>query len=384
MCVVLLSRALRLVAICVVAVVAFTPLRAEAGELEQLFARLLHDPHNVELNLRYAGLALEQGKEGKALAAYERILEVDPGNRDVASALRRLKVSLIPAVTTGRIEIGGRYETNIRQQPKTQSRDEDILGFAKLSIYDRRPLFGQEWRSDLFGYADLHDQASEIDYWFARAHTGPTFQLGEDATVQIAPGGSVSFLDGDWYYVEPALRVTFENIFFGLLSRLDIRGSYRDVNNSIGASEGYALDIVGRNVNRDVLTGSDLLVLQPFFRIRDSDSQPAGAPVLLNTFVLGDYIEGGGQALYYIQPLEDVRLGASFLGYYRDYEQSIRLGTPEREDWFISPGAEVLFRNVVCAGCDIKLDYHYEKNFSNDNTEDFINHVVGVSGIKRF
>lgn len=384
MCVEFVSRVLRLAAIVVAVVMTFAPIGAKAGELEVLFSRILRDPHNVELNLRYAELALEQGKEGKALAAYERILEVDPDNSEVASALRRLKVSLIPAVTTGRIEIGGRYESNVRQQPKTQNRDDDFLGFAKLSIYDRRPLFNQEWRSDLYGYADLHDQASEIDYWFARAHTGPTFSFGEDSTFQIAPGGSVSFLDGDWYYVEPALRVTFENIFFGLLSRLDIRGSYRDINSSIGASEGYSLDIVGRNINRDVITSSDLLVIQPFFRMRDSDSQPAGAPVLLNTFVLGDYIEAGGQALYYIQPMEDLRLGASVLGYYRDYEQAIRLGTPEREDWFISPGAEVLFRNVACPGCDIKFDYRFERNYSNDNTEDFFNHVVGVSGIKRF
>lgn len=357
---------------------------AGANELDVLFDRLLRDPHNVELNLRYARLAEDEGEAGKALAAYERVLETEPGNQAAAAALRRLKVSLIPSITTGRVEIGGRYETNIRQQPRSRDRDDDVLGFAKLAVYDRRALLGQDWRSDVFGYADLHDEASEIDYWFARAHTGPTFELGEDATVQIAPGGSVSFLDGEWYYVEPAVRVTFENILAGLLSRLDIRGGYREINDSIGATEGYALDIIGRNLNRDVLTESDLLAIQPFFRWRDSDSQPAGVPVLLNTFVLGDYIEGGAQALYYIQPLDDLRLGASFLFYHRDYRQTIRLGTAERRDWYISPGAEVLIRNVGCDGCDIKADYRFEKNYSNDDTEDFVNHVVGVSGIKRF
>lgn len=355
-----------------------------ADKLDALFAQIVLDPGNVELNFEYAQAALDQGDQGKALAAYERIIDADPTNQEAADALRRLKIGLIAVSTHGHIEIGGRYETNVRQQPKSAGREDDFVGFAKLSLNDRRPLFQQDWRTDVFGYADLHDQTSEINYWFARMHTGPTFELMGDATVQIAPGGSVSFLDGDWYYMEPALRVTFENLFGGLLSRLDVRGGYRDINDDFGASMGYALDVVARNVNRDVFTDTDLLVLQPFFRWRDSDNQPAGQPVPLNTFVLGDYVEAGGQLLYYIQPAEQLRIGVKFLAHYRDYEQDIRLGTVPRHDYFISPGAEVMFRNVVCTGCDLRLDYRYERNFSNDDTEDFFNHVLSVSGIKRF
>ena len=357
---------------------------AHADRLDRLFAQIIRDPHNVELNLEYAEEALARGEEGKALAAYERVLETDPSNREAAAALRRLKVGLIPVSTHGRVEIGGRYETNVRQQPKRVGRQDDVVGFAQLSLYDRRPFLNHDWRSDVFGYGDLHGEADEIDYWFGRVHTGPTFELMGDTTVQIAPGGLVSFLDGDWYYLEPALRVTFENLFGDLLSRLDIRGGYRDINDDFGASMGYSLDVIGHNINRDVFTDTDLVVLQPFFRWRDSDSQPAGVPVLLNTFVLGDYIEAGGQVFYYIQPVEQFRFGAKFLAYYRDYSQSIRLGTAGRHDTFISPAAEALFRNVVCTGCDISLEYRYEQNFSNDSTEDFNNHVVGVSGIKRF
>ena len=215
---------------------------------------------------------------------------------------------------------------------------------AKLYIRDQRPLMNHEWRSDLFGYGDLHAEFSEIDYWIARGHTGPVFELSGDTTLQVAPGGAVSFVDGEWYYAEPALRLTFENLFGGLFSRLDIRGAYRGINSDFGASDGIALDIIGRNVQRELLTETDLLLIQPFFRYRDTDSDPVGQIVPLNTFVLGDYIEIGGQVQYFIQPWEDVRIGAKFLGYYRDYKQDIRLGTAERYDYLISPGAEVLFR----------------------------------------
>ena len=357
---------------------------ARADQLERLFAQILRDPHNIELNLRYARLAEARDEERKALAAYERVLEADPSNREASQALHRIGINLIPVETTGRVELGARYETNARQLPKGAGRNDDFAGFAKLYLNDRRPLLNHEWRSDFFGYADLHGQETDIDYWLARFHTGPVFQLSGDATLQIAPGGAVSFLDGEWYYAEPALRLTFQNLFGGLLTRLDIRGAYRGINSDANASEGIALDIIGRNVSRELLTETDLLILQPFFRYRESDSDPAGPFGILNTFALGDYIEAGGQVQYFIQPFEDVRVGGKFLGYYRDYEQDIRLGFVERYDYFISPGAEILFRNVVCEGCDVKADYRFEQNFSNDDSEDYSNHVVGLSGIKRF
>lgn len=369
------------VALCAMLMICST---ANADELDRLFARVLQDPTNVAANLAYAEAALERDLPGKALAAYERVLETDPNNQEAQDAIRRLQVALIPVTTFGKVEVGGRYESNVRQQPGRVGRTDDFVGFARLAVYDQRPFLNQDWRSDFFGYADLHDQATDIDYWFARAHTGPTFDLGDGVTMQIAPGASVSFLDGDWYYVEPSVRVTFQNLIGGFISRLDVRGGYRDINSDIGATEGYSLDVVARHANRQLIFDSDLLLLQPFFRWRESDSQPAGVPVLLNTFVLGDYIEFGGQALYYVQPIEDLRLGAKFLGYYRDYEQSIRLGAPEREDYFLSPGAEVLLLNIACPGCDLKFDYRFEQNFSNDNTEDFFNHVVAVSAVKRF
>ena len=357
---------------------------AHADQLERLFAQILRDPHNIELNLRYARLAEAREEDRKALAAYERVLEADPSNREASQALHRININLIPVETTGRIELGARYETNARHLPKGSGRNDDFAGFTKLLVNDRRPLLNQEWRSDFFGYADLHDQETDIDFWIARAHTGPVFGLSGDATFQIAPGGAVSFLDGDWYYAEPALRLTFENLFNGLLSRLDFRGAYRGINSDSNASKGIALDVIARHISRELVTETDLLVIQPFFRYRRSDSGDVGPFGLLNTFVLGDYIEVGGQVQYFVQPWENVRIGGKFLGYYRDYDQIIRLGFEERYDYFIAPGAEILFRNVACEGCDIKADYRFEQNFSNDDSEDFSNHVIGLSGIKRF
>ena len=56
--------------------------RAAEENLDTLFVRILINPTDVDLNLRYAKLAEEQGEIRKALATYERILLQDPDNSE--------------------------------------------------------------------------------------------------------------------------------------------------------------------------------------------------------------------------------------------------------------------------------------------------------------
>ena len=75
------------------------PRHALADELDVVFGQLLAEPGNPSLNLRYAELAMERGETRKALAAYERVLARDPGNRQVIRAYNRVKRRLQPKVT---------------------------------------------------------------------------------------------------------------------------------------------------------------------------------------------------------------------------------------------------------------------------------------------
>jgi len=83
------------------------PTAAHASELSAAYSQLLRDPDNVELNMRYARIAERQGKIRKAMAAYERVLQIDPGHREASVALGRITVSLIPVSTRGRVEAAG-------------------------------------------------------------------------------------------------------------------------------------------------------------------------------------------------------------------------------------------------------------------------------------
>lgn len=359
---------------------------AKADELSRLYAQILRDPQNIELNLRYAALAEERGQERKALAAYERVLVADPGNQTARRRLARINVGLTPVITRGRIELGARFESNPRERPRGlgPSRKDDFAGFARLYVSDERPALGHVWRSDLDTYFDVHAEFSSIDYWRARAHTGPVFDLGGGTTLHVAPGGAVSFLDADYFFSEAALRLTFEQLF-GFLDQLYISGGYRDIDDSFSRTDGFVLDVVAREAVHGVLTRSDAVIVQPFFRWRDASGDGQNAIGLPTSFLMGDYVEAGGRLMYFFFPFEDIRLGGGLTAWYRDYQQNVTFGVAtERHDFYMSPEAEILFRDVICRACDIRLRYRFEVNYSNDAFEDYVNHSIIASGIRRF
>ncbi len=55
-----------------------------------------------------------------------------------------------------------------------------------------------------------------------------------------------------------------------------------------------------------------------------------------------------------------------------------------REDVYLSPGAQVIFSRVFLANHDVVVSYQYETNLSNDDFEDFENHIIGVKSVWRF
>lgn len=353
---------------------------ARADEMSRLYSQILRDPLNVQLNLRYAELAEDRGEIRKALAAYERVLDADPGNSKAQSGLNSITAELTPAITSGRLELGVRYETNVLEVPTGEQ--DDVAGFANLYVSDERTALGRRWRSDASLYADIHGDVSRIDYWYGRVHTGPVFDLGGGTTLHVAPSGAVSFLDADYFYSEGAVRLLFEQLM-GFLDRFEIRGGYRDIDNSFSRTEGFVLDVIAQEVFHGLIIPSDAFVVQPFFRWRDASGSGNNA-ALPTSFLMGDYIEAGGRLMYFFYVADDVRLGGRFTFHRRDYKQDVTFGTEDRFDWYISPEAELLFRDVVCSGCAIRLRYRYEQNLTNDPTQKFINHSIIASGIRSF
>lgn len=357
---------------------------ARAGELERIYAELLHDPLDVALNLRYARLAEARGEKRKALAAYERALAAEPGNREARQGLRRLKLAFEPAVTRGRLEVGTDYETNPRNLPDSLRRPDDVYGVARLTLFDQRPLLGHLWRTRLSGYGELHGEIESLDFGRLRVHTGPVFDLPGERRLHVAPGGSTALLDDRHFYSQGTLRLTLDNAVPGVFHSIDLRGGYRDVDSAFLAEDGYLIDLFASHRSRGLAVEGDAFYFYPRFRYREPDDGGAAGAGLPNRFLLGDFIELGALAYYFFPLAGELYLGTSLSAHYRNYDEPVRFGTGEREDGFVAPGLELLFTNLFCDGCDLRLRYRFEHNFSNDWTEVYSSHTVGLRAVRRF
>src|SRR5262245_25252301 len=124
---------------------AVSPADASDSDLRALYAQVIRNPTDTELNLRYARLAEERGMVRWALAAYERMLLNDPGNEEVKRGLQRLRRKLQPDTTQFAFETGGIFESNPRYTPNNARSELQIL--SSLGVRDERTLGDLRWRT---------------------------------------------------------------------------------------------------------------------------------------------------------------------------------------------------------------------------------------------
>lgn len=357
---------------------------AAADELDDLFLRILVNPTNVDLNLQYARLAEDKGILRKALATYERILMQDPDNTDAQKGYYRIRRALEPAYTDYTVSLAGRYETNARQSPKSVGHEDDFTIRGQVDLRDERTLMGRRWRTEGVFLGDLHADVSDLDFVHVDAVTGPMFDIGNRVRLHTALGGSYAMLDGSDLYGEAVAKLGIEGILEGALQRLDIRVAYRDIGGRFSDADGVVVDVIGRLTHPNVIVDNDVFVLYPRIRFSAGIGGNGAAAAIPERLYPGDYFEYGGSTAYYFPLMESVLLGATFNGYYRDYDQAIQGGGKDRHDFFIAPGAQVVFKDVLGPNTAFRVEYRYEQDFSNDNAEDFVNHVIGIRASKSF
>jgi hypothetical protein len=356
---------------------------AVADELDDLFLRILVNPTDVGLNLQYARLAEDRGILRKALATYERILMQDPDNSEAQDGYYRIRRALEPAYTDITVSLGGRYETNARQSPKSVGRKDDFALRGQVGLRDERTLMGRRWRTEGSFLGDIHADVGDLDFVHVDAVTGPMFDIGSKIRLHTALGGSYAMLDGSDLYGEAVAKIGIEGILEGALQRVDLRLAYRDIGDRYSDAEGIVVDLIGRLTRASVLVDSDVFVFYP--RIRYSEPTGGiGTTATPERLYPGDYFEYGGSTAYYYPLMESVLVGVTFSGYYRDYDQAILGGGKDREDFYIAPGAQLVFKDVLGPKTAVRVEYRYEQNFSNDSSEDFVNHVIGVRASKSF
>lgn len=371
------------------------------------FQRLLSAPDDPQLNRQFAASAEARGELRHALAALERALNASPGDRELLADYARLRNKMLPSITSVTVQIGGNYSSNPRQVNGSSPRktDDPILDVA-LAVEDERTVGNMRLRSLAIAAGQWEPEASELSSGQLSFQTGPVFLLTPDTWVHMAPGVSVAWLDGHELYSEASAAATIGTVFRSLTQTATVRYGWRDGNGDVSYSNSQMLEVLGRVVVNPNLVFGDYVYIEPRYRRSWHDgSEPTSLtlPTILgpSTLVSRDvsppgYEEWGGRLSYFFPIAQrSIFLGAGISVLERDFDSfvldqsallagvQVATGT-SRRDFYIEPTAHIIFPDLIAPGVDLRADYRFEDNQSNDPFRDYINHVAGLRIVGRF
>jgi hypothetical protein len=369
---------------------------ASTKEIDTLYARVLREPANTELNLRFARLAEEQGVLRWALMAYERVVLNDPNNWEAKVGLMRVRRAIQPDFTLVTVELGTGYESNPlyylpnNQNPYTTKGSNEPgkgtwLGQGLIALQDERKIGGQAWRTNGAVFGQVNSRYGDLNYAHAGGETGPVFDLWPGLSLITAAGAAVGYFDDRFYYAEGSGSATFEGTTpEGIFHTLRFRAAYRSYDNYFPSQEGWYYDIRARVAIPKLFGDGNLVALSPW--VLWSDISGTVTNTLVTEIQPGAYREVGGRAEIYQQLTAWVTVGASLSASWRDYSNDIVPGTngEKRKDTLLIPGAMVLFPGFFWKEWDLRFDYRYLDNDSNDPSKSFHDHIVTAAVTKRF
>lgn len=353
----------------------------QARDLNTLYDRILREPANTELNLQFAKQAEVEGNLRWALAAYERVTLNDPNNFDAKVGLMRIRRILQPSYTLVTAEFGVAFESNpLYYLPNSRS---ELQGFGSLSLRDERNLGTMRWRTTGAVAGQLHQKEGQLDYGVIGGETGPVIDLLPGLSVAPALGASAAYFNDRFYYGEAAASATFESNLDGAYRALRIRGAYRAYDDFYPSQDGFYVEARARFAEQGVLGSGSVGIFSPFVLWSDIKGQVVNA--LITEIQPGAYFEFGARIEAYKNVTDWLTVGANVAVSKRNYRTDVVVATgATREDVIFSPGATMLFPGLFGFNRDLRLDYRYISDQSNDPTKTFHDHLVSAAFVARF
>ncbi len=353
-------------------------------EVRRVFEEILRDPTNTDLNFRYARLARERGELRKELAAYERILAADPDNEEAQAGIRRVRRLLEPERTEVVVLVGGQYQSNTQHEVNSGADTDDFILVGRATLTDQRVIGGQRWRTNGDAFSNWHDEFGETDFINVGLRTGPVFALTDDWDVHPAIGGAYAWLDSEKFFVEGSVYLSFEATDGGAFQSFNLRGSFNEIGGEISGRDAYVLEVNPRFVVSDLVTKRDSMIVNPSYRYNGViGSGGTGTGPQGETFPLR-YHQVGARADYYYPLTDEIYSGVNVTVDYQLYDEPVFGQSNDRRDLYLAPGAQIIVSRVLLGNLDVVFSYQYERNLSNDDLEDFQNHIAGVQSVWRF
>lgn len=365
-----------------------------------LFENLLGNANDIQANLTYAQSLQAAGRTEEARAIYRKILGLSPNNPTATAALASLGPSAQPikqSQTDFTFRWGGAFETNVPRRPPTFSNNDGFVGFGELTVNDIRQLGDVLLQSnfDVYSNANTHFPSVEISY--LAADTGPIFDLGPSGKLRVAIGGE--FLLQGSMVVQPnggngTRKFTYDslNAIFNYfppqpmpLQSVNVLVGYNDFTHDQEFRSGVVLRTTAPMVFSELTPWHTQLIATPGFIYNGAQQPNPGFPRPAH------YSEINADLLT-LTPLATNQLASSTvfgkLGLFADAQfydsRDPTQSSSNRQDQRIIPLAGIRLVNFMGTPVQVDLDYRYDRNFSNDPSERFEDHIFSIIGTLRF
>jgi hypothetical protein len=354
------------------------------ADLRNVFDEILRDPGNAGLNLRYARLAIAQGDLRKALAAYERILAVDPNNEDAKAGLRNVRLQLEPSLTRFTLLTGAQFESNARRVDAQNWHTHDATMFLRGNVDDERTIGPYRWRSSGELYANYHPRFHDIDYGIVGGNTGPVFDFGDNLHIHPFVGAAYSWIERRTFYGEASAGATFEFDILGPLRDIQVRWGYDSVGRTFSTRDATFVEVSPRFQFSNVLFDKTILILVPYWRYNGVFGHgPPGIDPRSEPFPSRSH-QLGIRADYFVQFASWLAADFIFNYEHRHYYEDVTDQSKHRRDDYFSPAVQLIVPGLFRGRADLIFNYSYEYRSTNDGPQRYQDHIAGVRLLWRF
>ena len=340
---------------------------------------MLKNPDDLQLNILYAKDCEERGKFNLAIVTYQRMIFLDPNNRQWADNIERLRNLMQSPETTVAAVLGTRISTNGPLNPDGKGNRAGYNESIVVALDHKRTLGNIKYQATGQFYADYNLKQQSSDLILAALQFGPLFRISP--SWQLRPAllydrSSTDRRKRDYFAYSAGTLFNFVKLDNGPIRTVDISLYYSDFDNESAGRDSYiftsssGLEIQGLKENAELL-------ITPNFTY-NAAKRGQGSDGFRDL-----YYEMGFEIEYGEAVLENLEIGPFFSYYYRDYLDYEPEGSTKRDDHNFNIGLQATAIDII-PDILILSSYSFERNKSNLVDETYRNHSITISFVYVF